>query len=59
MRLKQLGLYLAERGKEPSTWRGLVWGLTAVGITVTPQWIEPITVIGMAAAGLLGTLCSD
>lgn len=59
MNWKQVGRYLADRGRESSTWRGLVWGLTAVGITAAPHWIEPITVAGMTVASILGALCSD
>ena len=59
MNWNRLGRYLADRGLESSTWRGLVWGLTAVGITIAPHWIEPITVAGMTVAGILGALCSD
>lgn len=54
MSWKAMLRYLAERGKEPSTWRGVVWGITALGISVAPELIEPITVFGMATAGLLG-----
>ncbi len=48
--------WLIARLKEPSTWRGLVWMLTACGVTLRPEVWEQITAVGMAAAGLLGVL---
>lgn len=44
---------------EPSTWRGLIWLLTAAGVVVTPELDTAILTAGMALAGLLGALCPD
>lgn len=51
--------WLVARLKEPSTWRGLVWLLTAFGVTFRPEVWEQITAVGMAAAGLVGVLTSE
>jgi len=51
--------WLIARLKEPSTWRGIVWMLTACGVTLRPEIWEQITAIGMAAAGLLGVITSE
>lgn len=47
------------RLREPSTWRGLIWLLTALGVTLRPEVWEQITALGMAAAGLIGVLTHD
>lgn len=39
---------------EPSTWRGLVWLLTATGLAVSPDQQAAIAATGMALAGLIG-----
>ncbi len=46
--------WLLQRLREPSTWRGLIWLLTALGISIRPELWEQITAVGMALAGLLG-----
>ena len=51
--------WLLERLREPSTYRGLVWLLTACGVTLRPEVWEQITAVGMAAAGMLGVAMSD
>ncbi len=51
--------YAIERLKEPSTWRGFVWLATAAGITLAPEAVESIVVIGTTAAGLVGVLTKD
>ena len=51
--------WLIARLKEASTWRGIVWMLTACGVTLRPEIWEQITAVGMAAAGLLGVLTSE
>ncbi len=50
---------LLERLGEPSTWRGITWMVTALGITIDPSAIEYIATIGMSIAGLIGVLTSD
>lgn len=51
--------WVIERFREPSTWRGLVWLITAFGVTLEPAAWEYITAIGMALAGLLGILLKE
>lgn len=51
--------YLLERSREPSTWRGLVLLLTAIGVPIAPDLVEPIVAVGLAAAGLLGVVTAD
>ena len=46
--------YLIEKLKEPSTWKGLVWLLTAFGVALSPDEKEAIAALGMALAGLIG-----
>lgn len=51
--------WLLNRLREPSTWRGLVWVLTALGVTLRPEIWEQVTAVGMALAGLLGVFLTD
>ena len=51
--------YLIERMKEPSTWRGLILLLTAIGIPVQPELTEPIVATGLAVTGLIGVVTQD
>ena len=51
--------FILERGKEASTWRGLVALATAVGITVSPELGEAIIAFGLAAIGILGVITKD
>jgi len=51
--------WLIARLKEPSTYRGLVWLLTACGISLAPDVWESITAVGMAIAGLLGVILKE
>lgn len=51
--------WLAARLREPSTWRGLVWLLTACGVSLSPELWEQITAVGMAVAGLIGVLTRE
>jgi hypothetical protein len=46
--------YLIEKLKEPSTWKGLVWIVTAFGVVLSPEQKEAIAGLGMAVAGLIG-----
>lgn len=45
--------------RETSTWRGLIWLLTAVGVSLSPDQQTAITTGGMALAGLIGTFLPD
>ncbi len=54
-----LKLWLLSQLREPSTWRGAVWLLTAFGVSLRPEQSEAIIAAGMAMAGLLGVFLSD
>lgn len=51
--------YILARAKEPSTWRGAILFLTAIGVPIAPQLAESIIATGLAIAGLIGVLTSD
>lgn len=51
--------FILERGKEASTWRGLVALATAVGVSVSPELGEAIIALGLAVIGFLGVLTAD
>lgn len=51
--------FLAERLREPSTWRGLVWVLTACGVALKPEQVDAIIVAGMAIAGVIGVFTTE
>ena len=48
--------YILDRAKEPSTWRGLVLFLTAVGVPVAPELQTAIVSAGLGIAGLIGVV---
>lgn len=45
--------------QQPSTWRGLVWLLTAAGLAVSPDQQTAIASAGMAIAGAIGACFPD
>ena len=51
--------YMIERLKEPSTWRGIVLLLTAIGGPVAPAMADAIVSVGLAVAGLIGVATPD
>lgn len=51
--------YIINRAKEPSTWRGLILVLTAVGVPIAPAMAEAIVSVGLAVAGLIGVVTPD
>lgn len=51
--------FLLARGKEASTWRGLVALLTAVGLTLSPEQGEAIVALGLSVIGALGVFTKD
>jgi len=51
--------YLLARAKEPSTWRGALMFLTAIGIPIAPQMAEAIVSTGLAIVGLIGIIAPD
>ena len=51
--------YILARAKEPSTWRGIVLMLTALGVPVAPAMADSIIAAGIAIAGLVGAVTPD
>jgi hypothetical protein len=51
--------FIIERGKEASTWRGLVAIITAAGIALDPAQTEAIVAAGLAVIGILGAFFPD
>jgi len=51
--------YILDRAKEPSTWRGLILVLTALGVPLAPAMAEAIVSVGLAVAGLVGVATPD
>lgn len=45
--------WIKQRLHERSTWKGVVWIITACGIAVTPEQTEAIITAGLALAGVL------
>ena len=57
--MDMLKLYVVNRAKEASTWRGVVMLLTAVGLKITVEMGDAIIGVGIAVAGLVGMLLPD
>lgn len=51
--------YFLARAKEPSTWRGAILFLTAIGVPIAPAMSEAIVTAGLGLAGLIGMISSD
>lgn len=51
--------WVLNRLREPSTWRGIVWLLTACGLTLRPDVWGAIITVGMAVVGLIGVIASE
>lgn len=51
--------FILERGKEASTWRGLVAIVTAAGVTLSPELGEAIVALGLAVIGIIGVVTAD
>lgn len=51
--------FILARGKEASSWRGLVALLTAVGVTLSPEQAEAIVALGLAVIGAIGVFTAD
>lgn len=58
-RTRKILSYLIERGKEPSTWRGVALLLAVAGAQMKPEWAEAILFVGLSLSGLLGALLPD
>jgi hypothetical protein len=48
--------YFLARAKEPSTWRGVLLMLTAIGVPIAPALADAIISTGLALAGLVGVV---
>lgn len=46
--------YILARAKEPSTWRGIILLLTALGVPVAPALADHIVTAGLGLAGIIG-----
>ena len=57
--MDMLKVYVVNRAKEASTWRGVAMLLTAVGLKITPEMADAIISVGIAVAGLVGILLPD
>lgn len=51
--------YILDRAKEPSTWRGAILFLTAMGVPIAPQLADAIVTAGLGLAGLIGIITPD
>ena len=51
--------YILARAKEPSTWRGVILMLTAIGVPIAPAMADAIVSAGLAIAGLIGVVAPD
>ena len=51
--------FILARGKEASTWRGLVALLTAVGVSISPDQADAVVALGLAVIGVLGVFTKD
>ena len=51
--------YILARAKEPSSWRGAILFLTAIGVPLAPQLQEAIVSAGLGIAGLIGVITAD
>ena len=57
--MDMLKLYVVNRAKEASTWRGVIMLLTAVGLNISPEMADAIISVGIAVAGAVGVLFPD
>lgn len=53
--MKQFGIAI----NEPSTWRGIVYLLTAVGIQISPELQGAIVTAGLSVASVIGIFVKD
>ena len=51
--------FILERGKEASSWRGLVAIVTAAGIALEPAQADAIVAAGLAIIGIIGAFFPD
>lgn len=48
--------YILDRAKEPSTWRGFILFLTAIGVPIAPELQVAIVSAGLGISGLIGVI---
>lgn len=51
--------FLGIAWNEPSTWRGIVYLLSATGIAISPEQQGAIVSAGLAVAGAIGLFIKD
>lgn len=51
--------WVLARLKEKSTWKGLVWLLTACGVAVNTEQTDAIITAGLAIAGAIDVMTVD
>jgi hypothetical protein len=51
--------YILARAKEASTWRGVIYLLTALGVPLAPAMADAIISAGLALAGLVAVATAD
>lgn len=51
--------YFLARLKEPSTWRGIVLLISALGVAMKPELAEAIIALGLALAGGVAAVSPD
>jgi hypothetical protein len=51
--------FIIERGKEASTWRGIVAIATAAGVSLEPAQADAIVALGLAVIGAIGVFFAD
>lgn len=51
--------FVLSRAREPSSWRGFIWLLSALGVALSPEQSAAIMGAGAAVAGLAGVFTSD
>jgi hypothetical protein len=51
--------FILARGKESSTWRGIVAIITAAGVALSPEQGEAIVALGLAVIGAIGVFTAD
>lgn len=51
--------YMLNRLREPSTWRGFIMLLTALGVVLDTVQTEAVIALGMALVGAVGVFLPD
>ena len=51
--------YVLNRLREASTWRGLIFLMTAIGVRFTAVQSDALLALGLAIAGVIGVFSPD